>query len=141
MNTVKYSSSPPIMPKSVASTAQKAGTPYLSCVRERFFTSGKPGRSVDIMMASRREVTRAQYDIYIKKWSIFCTKAKCDLVNPPISVAIDFLASLFDAGFSYASINTPRCALSLILLIEDSKIPFSQLQRVKRFMKGIFELK
>ena len=71
----------------------------------------------------------------------FCTKAKCDLVTPPISVAIDFLTSLFHAGFSYASINTARGALSLILLIEDSMIPFGQLQLGKRFMKGILELK
>ena len=93
------------------------------------------------MMASWREGTKAQYDTYIRKWSVFCKKVKCDLVTPPVPIAIDFLASLFDAGLSYASINTARSALSSVLLIENSKIPFGQLPLVKRFMKGIFELK
>ena len=93
------------------------------------------------MMASWREGTKAQYDIYIRKWSDFCMKVKCDFITPPVPIAIDFLASLFDAGFAYASINTARSALSSILLTENSKIPFGQLPLVKRFMKGIFELK
>ncbi|CAB3984125.1 Hypothetical predicted protein [Paramuricea clavata] len=92
-------------------------------------------------MASWREGTKAEYDPYIRKWLDFCMKVKCDLVTPPVPTAIDFLASSFDGGLSYASVNTACSALSYVLLIENSKIPFGQLPPVKHFVKGIFELK
>ena len=93
------------------------------------------------MMASWREGTKVQYDTYIRKWVDYCKQAKCDLVSPPVSVAFDFLTSLFDTGLSYSSINTARSALSSVLVIENSKMPFGQLPLVRRFMKGIFELR
>lgn len=39
------------------------------------------------------------------------------------------------------SINTARSALSALLHRKDNTIPFGQLPLVKRFMKGIFELR
>ena len=93
------------------------------------------------MMASWREGTKVQYDTYIRKWVDYCKQAKCDLVSPPVSVAFDFLTSLFDTGLSYSSINTASSALSSVLVIENSKMPFGQLPLVRRFMKGIFELR
>ena len=141
MQTVKQSSASSNMPNTVTPPAQEAGTSHLSCVRERFLTSGISERSVDIMMASWREGTKVQYDTYIRKWVDYCKQAKCDLVSPPVSVAFDFLTSLFDTGLSYSSINTARSALSSVLVIENSKMPFGQLPLVRRFMKGIFELR
>ncbi|CAB4035953.1 Hypothetical predicted protein, partial [Paramuricea clavata] len=56
-------------------------------------------------------------------------------------VRLLYEASSFDGGLSYASVNTACSALSYVLLIENSKIPFGQLPPVKHFVKGIFELK
>ena len=139
MQTVEQSSSN--MPNSATPPVQEAGTSHLSCVRERFLTSGISECSADIMMASWREGTKVQYDTYIRKWVDYCKQVKCDFVRPPVSVAFNFLTSLFDAGLSYSSINTACSALSSVLLIENSKIPFGQLPLLRRFMKGIFEFR
>ena len=73
------------------------------------------------------------------KWLLFCTKRQADPICPTISVAVDFLTSLYDDGLSYSSINSARCALSAILESPASAYPtFGEHPDVKRFMKGIF---
>ena len=76
-----------------------------------------------------------------RKWFEFCNLHNCDYVTAPVSVALDFLSDLFASGLSYSSINTAISCLSSLLLYEDSSAPFGQLPFVKRFMKGIFELR
>lgn len=49
---------------------------------------------------------------------------------------------LHDNGLSYSSINTARSMLSALLQLNiNSPITFGQLPIVKRFMKGVFELR
>ena len=61
-------------------------------------------------------------------------------ISSPIPMALDFLSSLYEAGLSYNSINTARCALFFILQLSVSEVTFGQSPIVKQFMKGIFEL-
>ena len=84
-------------------------------------------------MSSWRGSTQSQYNSHIKRWQQFCEKRLCNPVNPPISIAIDFLTSLFDAGLSYSSINTARSALSALFQIPG----FADIPVVKRFMRGV----
>ena len=57
-------------------------------------------------------------------------------------MAVDFLSMLYEKGFSYSTVNTARSMLSSILQLNvNSSLPFGQLPIVKRFMKGIFELR
>ena len=88
-------------------------------------------------MSSWRISTKGQYNSHIKRWQQFCERRFCNPVNPPISIAIDFLTSLFDAGLSYSSINTARSALSSLFQIPD----FANIPVVKRFMRGVFQLR
>ena len=77
-----------------------------------------------------------QYDAHIRKWLLFCTKRQADPICPTISVAVDFLTSLYDEGLSYSSINSARCALSAILKSPVSAYPtFGEHPEFKRFMK------
>ena len=49
---------------------------------------------------------------------------------------------LHENGLSYSSVNTARSLLSSILQLDiNSSIPVGQLPIVKRFMKGIYELR
>ena len=66
---------------------------------------------------------------------------RCDIISPPLTLAVDFLAMLCDSGLSYSSVNTARSCLSSLLQLSDVNIPFGQLPVVKRFMKGVYELK
>ena len=52
---------------------------------------------------------------------------------------LDFLSKLFSDGHSYSQINTASSALSSIITI--NKVPCGKHPDVKRFMKGIFELR
>ena len=57
-------------------------------------------------------------------------------------MALDFLSMLYERGSSYSTINTARSMLSSILQLNSNlSVQFGQLPIVKRFMKGIFELR
>lgn len=53
---------------------------------------------------------------------------------------MEYLTELFFAGKSYSVLNTARSALSAIL-IKDSGLTIGNSPLIKRFMKGVFELK
>ena len=97
--------------------------------------------AAEVIMASWREGTRTPYQTYINKWKTFCVQKECSFLDPPISQAIEFLTGLFQQGLLYTLINTALSALSALLHRMDNNIPFGQLPLVKRFMKGVFELR
>lgn len=53
---------------------------------------------------------------------------------------LEFLASLYHSGLSYSALNTARSALSSILSFGDS-VPLGQQPLLKRFMRGVFNLR
>ena len=57
-----------------------------------------------------------------------------------MNIALDFLTELFEAGLSYSTINTARCALSTLLL-PVGNITFGCQAVVIRFMKGVYNLR
>ena len=109
----------------------------MSSIRQFYSNQGLSTSSVDIIMSSWRSSTYSQYNTYIRRWQTFCETRLCNPVNPPVSIAIDFLTSLFTAGLSYSSINTARSALSSLFQIPD----FGINPTVKRFMRGVFQLR
>ena len=113
----------------------------MSCLRQQLQRRGYSLRSIEIIESSWRDSTRSQYQVHFQKWLQFCMTRDCDIISPPLPRALDFLSFLFDSGLSYSSINSARCALSTILQLSDSEVTFGQLPIVKRFMKGIFELR
>ena len=97
--------------------------------------------AVTIILASWRDGTKSQYQTHLLKWFAYCKDKSCNILSPPVAVALDFLATLFHSGLSYSSINTARSALSSILQVNNNSLPFGQLPIVQRFMKGIYELR
>ena len=47
----------------------------------------------------------------------------------------------YNSGLSYSSVNTARSALSNLLQLSDVNVPFGELLVVKRFMKGLYEVR
>ncbi len=92
-------------------------------------------------MAAWRDSRKKQYKTYINKWFLFCSTNNSDPIHPSISTALAFLTSLYEKGLSYSSINIARSALSSFCIFDGIAVPFGQLPLVKRFMKGIFELR
>ena len=124
-----------------APITQEPEISYLSYIRETLQVTGLSMDTIDIIVSSWREGTKSQYQSYTKKWFEFCKTNKCHIISPPLPLAMQFLSDMYHAGLSYSSINTARSVLSSLLYLENSSIPFGQLPIVKRFMKGIFELR
>lgn len=123
-------------------SSQKDVPSYLFTVQQQLASLGFTERSIKVITASWREGTTAQYQSHLKKWIEFCKEKKCSVISPGLPLVLDFLTMLHENGLSYSSVNTARSMLSSILQLDiNSSIPVGQLPIVKRFMKGIYELR
>lgn len=77
-----------------------------------------------------------QYEVYFKKWWVFCSNNSVDIYNASVPTVIYFLTQVFNDGGQYRTLNSCRSALSLIL-----GPVVSNDDRLKRFLKGVFRLK
>ena len=91
-------------------------------------------------MASWRASTAKQYQIHLSRWEMFCKSRNINKFNASIENGIDFLASLYEKGLGYSTINTARSALSSVLDLPGGNT-FGTHPLVTRFLKGVFELK
>lgn len=112
----------------------------MSAIRRQLTLLGFKDSTITIILASWRKSTACQYQTYLSRWITYCQEHTVEFLSPSISEALDFLSSLYEIGLSYSSINTARSMLSSILQLQ-SNVAFGQLPVVKRFMKGIFELR
>ena len=141
-STIQESSESSRISRGKPSTAQKNASSYLSSIRQQLEGLGFTSRSIAVIVASWREGTTSQYQTYLQKWLDFCKQKHCDVLSPPLPVTLDFLSMMYEKGLSYSTINTARSMLSSILQLNAiSSIPFGQLPIVRRFMKGLFELR
>ena len=63
-------------------------------------------------------------------------------ITQNLTIALDFLTMLHENRMSYSTVNTARSMLSSILQLNtNSSLPIGQLPIVKRFMKGIYDLR
>ena len=92
-------------------------------------------------MSSWRSSTQKQYTTYIKRWFEYCTEHQYNPFDSPVNIAVQFLTSLYEQGLSYSCINTARSALSCIFQLTNNDISFGDLPVVRRFMRGIFQLR
>ena len=69
--------------------------------------------------------------------------SKNTAMSLPLPLTLDFLSTMYEKVLSsYSTINTARSMLSSIVQLNiNSSIPFGQLPIVRRFMKGLFELR
>jgi len=122
------------------SLAQENCVSCMSDIRRKLSEQGHSNLTIDIILASWRDSTKSQYQSSLNKWLDFCIKKDVDIISPSVAEAMAFLTFLYESNLSYSSINTARSALSSFLQLESST-PFGQLAIVKRFMKGIYELR
>ena len=121
-------------------SSQKVGPYGLSCTRETLTKKSLSADSQNIILASWRKRTSKQYHTCIKKWTEFCSGRGIHYQGASIEVGIKFLTSLYKSGIGYSAKNTAWSALSAIM-VEIYGKTFRQQAPVKRFMKGIFELR
>lgn len=129
-------------------TAQQKSTPS-SCkngvngllhIRESYEARGISESTCNLLMASWRPGTQKQYQVYIQKWSHFCTQRKINHNQPTVEQALDFLTHLYEQGLTFSAINTARSALSSYITLEDGT-SLGQHPLVSRLLRGIFQSK
>ena len=112
----------------------------MSNIRERFLEENFSTESVDIIIRSWRPGTARRYSTYIKQWKIFCNEKQINPISPPLTEAVEFLTKVYQSGVGYSSVATARSALSSLLKIENG-VSFGKQEIVKRYMKGILNLR
>ena len=85
---------------------EKVESVSMSFMRRLYKNRGFSERATNIVLQSWRQSSQKQYDAHIRKWLLFCTKRQADPICPTISMAVDFLTTLYDEGLSYSSINS-----------------------------------
>lgn len=85
------------------------------------------------MVASLSSNSLKQYNVYLKKWYIYCDQNNVNFYDASISDIISFFTCLYNTGAQYGTLSTCRSALALI--IGDH---VGSDQNIKRFFKGIF---
>ena len=123
-------------------SSQEHVSTYLSTVQQQLAGLGFTERSIKVITAYWREGTTAQYQSHLKKWIEFCKEKKCDVLSPDLTVFLAFLSMLHENGLSYSTVSTARSLLSSVPQLNiNSSLPVGQLPIVKRFIKGIYELR
>lgn len=102
-------------------------------IREAFIQQSLDNDTVEIMVNSLSQSTQQQYNTTYKLWFSFCKNNNVDFFKASISELLKFLTTQFHNGASYATLNTFRSALSLILGKEKGTN-----ECVCRFLKGVF---
>ena len=96
--------------------------------------------SIDILSKGWRPKTIKRYERYIKQWVEFCSKWKISPIQTSATIAVEFLTEVFHTGVGYSSLGTARSALSSFVRPING-IPLGQQPFVKRFMKGVFNIR
>ena len=112
----------------------------ISLIRKCLTSAGISKQTADIIMQLWRLTTAKQYGAYLKRWVLFCDKKQIDQLNLFIGEILSFLTQLQDDGMACSAINTAKSMLSAMFQIIHSRDIGNEIL-VKRFMKGIFQLK
>lgn len=88
------------------------------------------------MLSSLSNSTIQQYNTSLKLWWEYCTDNQINVFDPPKSSLLSFLASQFNNGCAYGSLNSHRSALSAFIGNN-----MGSDESVKRLLKGAFKLR
>jgi len=118
-------------------TKQILKTGDLDSFRKKLSSEGILDKAASLITGSRRKGTNANYESAWRKWSDWCCRKEIDPFGCNLKFILDFLAELFDLGFSYSSIGTHRSAISAYHDLIDG-LAIGKHSRVCALMTSIF---
>ena len=107
----------------------------LLALRKHYESKGLNNSVIHVLMNSWRSSTKEQYFVYLRKWFAFIKNS-----SPTTKLGLKFLVNLFKQGASFSQLSLARSAISLVIDTGNSDT-FGKQAIVKRFMKGVFELR
>ena len=90
---------------------------------------GVSTRAPDFIMKARRDGTRANYESAWGKWVRWWGEREAYPYECGLNLVLDYLASLFEKGYEYRTINSHRSAISII-----RKSTISSLEKFQRLV-------
>ena len=101
----------PWQPSKHSPPISQTGTVDVPLVRRSFESQGISAEVSRLIIQFWRSGTAIQYQIYYKKWELFCRQRNINPLQATLQDGITFLAELFATGEGYSCINTNRRAL------------------------------
>ena len=108
-------------------------------IREGFRSQGLSEQATNLIAESWRSKTNKSYDSLFKRWDRWCSTRGSDPFSGPVSEVANFLATLFEQGYQYSSINAYRSAISSVHDRVDG-VNVGQHPMVTRLVKGVFNV-
>lgn len=107
----------PIIPRATETREQftSSCSPSISrmaSLRGRYQGSTVSQPAQRLVLAARRARTETTYSSAWRKWTCWCRKQQVNLLSASLDSVLNFLASQFDAGLEYRTLNVYRSALS-----------------------------
>ena len=109
----------------------------MSVIRSSLKDRGVSQSAQELILNSWRDGTQKQYRTYWKKWQTFACQQSVNPFCPPVNEVLDFLTALYDQWLGYSGINTARCALSSLIVME-GHMTIGKHPLVQRLVKGVF---
>ncbi len=119
---------------------QSTSTNRLQGLRMRFKAEGIPEEAIDLILASWRTKTEANYEFAWRKWQTWCSSENTNPFAADLSVILGFLAKEFQDGKQYRSLNCYRSAISSAHLPIEG-FPVGKHPLVCRLLKGVYNLR
>ena len=92
-----------------------------------------------LLMASWRSKSQSSYNSLFLKWERWCISRSRDPIHGPVGDIANFLAELFQEGYSYSSLNSYRSAISSVHTRIEG-LPVGQHPVVRRILKGAYNI-
>ena len=118
---------------------QSTSTNRLQGLRMCFEAEGIPEEAIDLILASWRTKTEANYDSAWRKWQNWCSSKNTNPFAADLSIVLGFLAKEFRDGKQYRSLNCYRSAISSAHLPIEG-FPVGKHPLVCRLLKGVYNL-
>ena len=113
-------------------------TDGLSLIREMFKRKGSNKKLTKFLMKGWKSTSLNQYNVYLKRWILFCKEHNVNPLDRDNILALNFLRKLYNQGYSHSAISTAKSALSSIFGKEKNLPAFGQTDLTIRFMKSVY---
>ena len=118
----------------------KSKSSRMEHIRKDLKNQGLSEQATSLIIHSWRVKTNRSYDSLFKRWNRWCRERNSDPISGPVSEVANFLASLFQEGYQYSSVNAYRSAISSVHDRVDG-VTVGQHPTIVRLVKGIFNVR
>ena len=115
-------------------------TGRMEALRKNFSNQGLSNQASELILHSWRTKTNKSYDSLFAKWHSWCAERGSDPFSGPISEVANFLASLYQKGYQYNSVNAYRSAISSVHERIDGTV-VGQHPIITRLLRGIYNIR